>query len=84
MNGPVIAENKIAGTGGWQNFKVFSTDVTAPVTGKHIVFLLFKGTDYLFNVDKFTFGDPAVFTRRRRRLNLPKTTFLPETWRTSG
>lgn len=62
LNGPVIASNKVTGTGGWQNFKVFSTDVTTPVTGKHIVFLLFKGSDYLYNLDKFTFGDPSVFT----------------------
>jgi hypothetical protein len=62
MNGPVIATSKIAGTGGWQNFKVFSADVTTPVTGKHIVFMLFKGGDWLYNFDKFTFGDPAVFT----------------------
>lgn len=77
MNGPVIAENKIAGTGGWQNFKVFSTDVTAPVTGKHIVFLLFKGTDYLFNVDKFTFGDPAVFTAPTPPVEPPKDNVPP-------
>jgi predicted alpha-1,6-mannanase (GH76 family) len=62
MNGPVIATSTVSGTGGWQNFKVVSADVTAPVTGKHIVFLLFKGEDWLYNVDKFTFGDPAVFT----------------------
>ncbi|NBD23714.1 carbohydrate-binding protein [Paenibacillus glycinis] len=62
LNGPVIATDAVAGTGGWQNFAVTSTDVSVPVTGKHIVFLLFKGTDYLFNLDKFTFGDPKVFT----------------------
>ncbi|WP_036717936.1 carbohydrate-binding protein [Paenibacillus harenae] len=62
MNGPVIATAAVSGTSGWQNFKVFSADVTAPVTGKHIVFLLFKGSDWLYNFDKFTFGDPAVFT----------------------
>ncbi|MFC5649235.1 carbohydrate-binding protein [Paenibacillus solisilvae] len=62
MNGPVIATSAVTGTGGWQNFKVFSADVTTPVTGKHIVFLLFKGGDWLYNLDKFTFGDPAVFT----------------------
>ena len=62
LNGPVIATDAVAGTGGWQNFAVTSADVDVPVTGKHIVFLLFKGTDYLFNVDKFTFGDPDVFT----------------------
>lgn len=62
MHGPVIATSTVSGTGGWQNFKVVSADVTAPVTGKHIVFLLFKGEDWLYNFDKFTFGDPAVFT----------------------
>ncbi|MDU2241717.1 MAG: carbohydrate-binding protein [Paenibacillus sp.] len=61
-SGPVIAETKVTGTGGWQEFKVFSAEVTHPVRGKHIVFLLFKGSDWLFNLDKFTFGDPAVFT----------------------
>ncbi|MDR9852356.1 carbohydrate-binding protein [Paenibacillus sp. VCA1] len=77
MNGPVIAENKITGTGGWQNFKVFPADVTAPVTGKHIVFMLFKGTDYLFNVDKFTFGDPAVFTAPTPPVEPPKDNVPP-------
>lgn len=62
MNGPVIASSTVTGTGGWQNFKVFSTDVTTPVTGKHIVFILFKGGDWLYNFDKFTFGDPKVLT----------------------
>ncbi|MFD0693360.1 carbohydrate-binding protein [Paenibacillus sp. GCM10027628] len=62
MNGPVIATCVISGTGGWQNFKVSSADITTPVTGKHIVFMLFKGNDWLYNFDKFTFGDPSVFT----------------------
>ncbi|MFD2124587.1 carbohydrate-binding protein [Paenibacillus xanthanilyticus] len=60
MNGPVIATATITGTGGWQNFQTFSADVTTPVTGKHIVFLLFKGNDWLYNFDKFTFGDASV------------------------
>ncbi|MBM7565130.1 carbohydrate-binding protein [Paenibacillus sacheonensis] len=62
MNGPIIASAQTTGTGGWQKFAVTAAPVTTPVTGKHIVFLLFKGNGYLFNVDKFTFGDPAVFT----------------------
>ncbi|MBB6672406.1 carbohydrate-binding protein [Cohnella nanjingensis] len=62
LNGPVIATDTVAGTGGWQKFAVTSADVTTPVTGPHIVFLLFKGTGYLFNLDKFTFGDPSVLS----------------------
>lgn len=62
INGPVIATAEISGTGGWQKFQVFSGHVTAPVTGKHLVYLLFKGNDWLYNFDKFTFGDPSVFT----------------------
>ncbi|QHT62375.1 carbohydrate-binding protein [Paenibacillus lycopersici] len=62
LNGPVIATNQTTGTGGWQKFAVTSAPVTTPVTGKHIVFLLFKGSGYLYNVDKFTFGDPSVLT----------------------
>lgn len=62
LNGPVVATDTIAGTGGWQNFAVTSAEVTTPVTGQHVVFLVFKGNDYLFNLDKFTFGDPSVFT----------------------
>ncbi|MUG65241.1 carbohydrate-binding protein [Paenibacillus campinasensis] len=61
-NGPLMATATVNGTGGWQNFQVFSADVTTPVTGKHIVFLIFKGSDWLYNLDKFTFGDPDVFT----------------------
>ncbi|AZN43778.1 carbohydrate-binding protein [Paenibacillus albus] len=64
MNGPVIATAKVSGTGGWQTFKVFDGEVTAaaPVTGRHLVYLMFKGNDWLYNFDKFTFGDPSVFT----------------------
>lgn len=62
VNGPVIANVTISGTGGWQNFRIFSTELTAQVTGKHIVYFLFKGPDWLFNVDKYTFGDHSVFT----------------------
>lgn len=62
MNGPLIAAAKVDGTGGWHNFEVFSANIATPVTGKHIVFLIFKGSDWLYNLDKFTFGDPAVFT----------------------
>ena len=62
MSGPVIATSSVSGTGGWQDFKVTSADVTTPVNGKHIVFMLFKGNDWLYNFDKFTFGDPAVLT----------------------
>ncbi|WP_044480374.1 carbohydrate-binding protein [Paenibacillus antibioticophila] len=62
MQGPVIANVPVTGTSGWQNFQVFSTDLETQVTGEHVVFFLFKGSDWLFNVDKYTFGDPAVFT----------------------
>lgn len=62
LNGPVIATAAVSGTGGWQKFQVFDGQVTAPVTGKHLVYLLFKGNDYLYNLDKFTFGDASVFT----------------------
>ncbi|MCK9857506.1 carbohydrate-binding protein [Paenibacillus sp. ATY16] len=64
INGPVIATAKVSGTGGWQTFQVFdgSITATAPVTGKHLVYLLFKGNDWLYNFDKFTFGDVSVFT----------------------
>ncbi|MBB6734835.1 carbohydrate-binding protein [Cohnella zeiphila] len=63
LNGPLISSVNVTGTGGWQTFQVFSGDVATPVTGKHIVYLLFKGSDYLFNLDKFTFGDPDVLTK---------------------
>lgn len=62
INGPVIATAEVSGTGGWQTFQVFEGAMTAPVTGKHLVYLLFKGNDWLYNFDKFTFGDPSVFT----------------------
>jgi Predicted glycosyl hydrolase len=62
INGPVIATAEVSGTGGWQTFQVFNGSIAAPVTGKHLVYLLFKGNDWLYNLDKFTFGDPSVFT----------------------
>jgi predicted alpha-1,6-mannanase (GH76 family) len=63
INGPVIAECPVSGTGGWQNFQVFSTPMTRPVTGQHVVYMLFKGNSWLYNFDKFTFGDASVFTQ---------------------
>ncbi|MCM3631245.1 carbohydrate-binding protein [Paenibacillus glycanilyticus] len=62
INGPVIATAEVSGTGGWQTFQVFDGEMKAPVTGKHLVYLQFKGNDWLYNFDKFTFGDPSVFT----------------------
>lgn len=62
VNGPVISTVQVTGTGGWQKFQVFSSEITTRVTGKHLIFLVFKGSDWLYNIDKFTFGDPEVFT----------------------
>ncbi|GLX67177.1 carbohydrate-binding protein [Paenibacillus glycanilyticus] len=62
INGPVIATAEVSGTGGWQTFQVFDGEMKAEVTGKHLVYLLLKGNDYLYNLDKFTFGDASVFT----------------------
>lgn len=60
MDGTLIGKCKVSGTGGWSNFSISSCDITASVTGKHIVYILFKGSDWLYNVDSFTFGDPSV------------------------
>ncbi|MFR9708015.1 carbohydrate-binding protein [Paenibacillus sp. MB22_1] len=65
---------KVTGTGGWQEFKVFSAEVTAPVRGKHIVFLYFKGSDWLFNLDKFTLAIPPYLRHRLLRLSRLVTT----------
>jgi hypothetical protein len=60
MNGTLIGKCTVPGTGGWTNFTISSCDITASVTGKHIVYLLFKGSDWLYNVDRFTFGEPSA------------------------
>ena len=54
-----IAECKINSTGSWDTFETFKTKVLMPVSGKHDVYLRFKGTgtDRLFMLQWITFID---------------------------
>ncbi|MDO5149089.1 MAG: glycoside hydrolase family 98 domain-containing protein [Oscillospiraceae bacterium] len=61
MSGTPFAQCEIASTGGWQEWKTASANISA-VTGTHNLYLKFKGEgeDYLLNVDSFTFGKTPV------------------------
>jgi beta-xylosidase len=52
-----IAECKIGSTGSWETFETFKTKVLMPVSGKHDIYLRFKGTgtDKLFAIQWINF-----------------------------
>lgn len=54
-----IAECKISNTGSWDTYQKFATKVLMPVSGKHDLYLRFKGTDTdrLFMLQWITFID---------------------------
>ncbi len=54
-----IAECKITNTGGWNKYKEFTIPLLNPVSGRHDVYLRFKGTgkEKLFSVQSFVFID---------------------------
>ncbi len=55
IDGTILATCEIASTGDWQNFKTFMADVTSAVTGKHDLYLVFVGTDAMYNLNWFEF-----------------------------
>jgi hypothetical protein len=54
-----IAECNISNTGSWNTYNTFSTNVLQPVSGKHDIYLKFRGsgTDKLFMLQWLTFID---------------------------
>lgn len=52
-DGTVIATVAVAPTGGWEEWQTFTAPVTASVSGKHDIYLVFKGLkgSRLFNLD---------------------------------
>ena len=52
-----IAECKINNTGSFDNYQTFTSNLLMPVSGRHDVYLRFKGPagDNLFNVQWLTF-----------------------------
>jgi beta-xylosidase len=56
-----IAECSIGNTGSWDTYKTFTTNVLLPVTGKHDIYLKFRGTgsDRLFMLQWLTFIDKS-------------------------
>ncbi len=52
-DGTVIAAVAVAPTGGWEEWQTFTAPVTASVSGKHDIYLVFKGLkgSRLFNLD---------------------------------
>jgi beta-xylosidase len=59
--GNKIAECSITGTGSWANYKTFTTNVLASVSGNHDVYLRFKGAGpgNLFMIQWLNFEDKA-------------------------
>ncbi len=53
LDGPLLGEVKITGTGGWERWQWFGSGHLAPVSGVHDLYLVFKGRKgpKLFNLD---------------------------------
>ena len=59
LGGAVMGRLEITGTGGWEQWKTFSAEMTAPVTGVHDLYLCFTGRKgpKLFNLDWWQFTE---------------------------
>jgi len=56
--GTVIGSLAIPGTGGWEKYKTFTTNLTSVVSGTQNIFFTFGGSGgYIFNVARFRFQD---------------------------
>ena len=57
-----IAECTISNTGSWDKYKTFTTKIVKPVTGRHDIYLRFKGTgkDKLFMLQWIEFKDNTI------------------------
>lgn len=57
IEGPLVAELKVPGTGGWENWKYIETEAKMKVAGVHDIYLVFKGRKgpKLFNFDYWQF-----------------------------
>ncbi|MBP1619058.1 MAG: glycoside hydrolase family 43 [Bacteroidetes bacterium] len=61
LAGPIISSILLPRTGGWENFKTFTSELKQPVTGKHDVYFYFNGQNItagreLFNFDYWIFN----------------------------
>lgn len=61
VSGTIISSINLSRTGGWEKFKTFTTELKQQVTGKHDVYLCFKGQNItagreLFNFDWWSFS----------------------------
>ena len=69
LTGTLIGTCAVSGTGGWKTWTDVSCDVSG-VTGEHDVYLKFTGeSDYLFNLDWFTFSKGSVVTGKLGDIN---------------
>ncbi len=59
-DGQVIGICEMKGTGDWNNFRDFSCGLFGNVTGKHDVYILFKGGGTLYNLNWFEFHRSAA------------------------
>ena len=85
LNGKKIGTCKVPGTGGWQEWKEVSCDVSG-ASGEHDLYFKFTGgSSYLLNVDWWKFGDGSepvtVTTTTSSPVNVTTTTSptVPET-----
>ena len=62
-NGTRIANLTIPNTGGWQSWQTITAVVTA-ATGVHDVYLVFRGSGSIGNLNWFHFSPPAPWTTR--------------------
>ena len=57
INGLLLSEIKVPGTGGWENWQIVSSEIKPSIKGNHNLYFVFKGRKgcKLFNFDKWQF-----------------------------
>jgi hypothetical protein len=57
--GTLIGTIQVNGTGAWNAYDTFETDITS-ISGNHDIYLVFTGTSYLFNLDWISFSENSL------------------------
>lgn len=66
IDGPMIGECIITNTGDWEDYEIFSCDITYPYEGVHSIYLIFDISNLPFNVKSWKFykSNPNSLTSR--------------------
>ncbi|WP_300724606.1 family 43 glycosylhydrolase [uncultured Bacteroides sp.] len=79
IGGSKIAEIKIPGTGGWENWTTLTAEVSPQATGKHDVWFVFTGRKgcKLFNFDWWKFEKEIQNPEERMQQSMRSSTNIP-------